>query len=49
MAAVAKMFFDDLMYAKARKWLDRVVVIDPIMMEDGFAKELNDQLKEKKF
>ncbi len=49
MIAVAKMFFDNLMYAKARKWLDRVVAIDPIMMEGGLAKELNDHLKEKKF
>eukprot|EP00942_MAST-04A_sp_MAST-4A-sp1_P012091 g12091.t1 len=49
MIAVAKMFFDNLMYAKARKWLDRVVAIDPIMMEGGLAKELNDQLEEKKF
>jgi pre-mRNA-processing factor 6 len=54
MTAVAKMFFDNLMYNKARKWLDRVVAIDPSSIINGIGsgsfllpKDLYKQLKDK--
>ena len=49
MTAVAKMF-DNLMYGKARKWLDRVVALDQqFFSNDGLAQELNTLLKAKNY
>ena len=50
MTAVAKMFYDNLMYGKARKWLDRVVALDQqFFSTDGLAQELNTLLKSKNY
>ena len=50
MTAVAKMFYDNLMYGKARKWLDRVAALDQEYFgADTLARELNTLLKDKKY